>query len=471
MIGHNMNTIYHKLLLKIKRKWFKIKLKKKLISFILLISVLTLSLTNSNYIIKETSSETKLLKATKTTDDTTKEPSQLYAQAACLMDVESGRILFEKNGEKVLPMASTTKIMTLIILLENANLDDIVTVSSYAARQPDVQLNINTGEQYYLKDLIYSLMLESHNDSAVALAEHLGSVSLGKSITKETTSEESKKYVEEFAKQMNQKALDLKCENTYFITPNGLDATTTENNVKKTHSTTAEELCKIASYAIKNEQFIEIINTRSHSFSEVSKKRSFTVNNKDRFLDIYDGAIGVKTGFTSQAGYCFVGAVKKGNKTFVSAVLGSGWPPNKNYKWSDTTKLMNYGMDNYEYYSFNEMGIDENKLLPIPVEGGKTQQMDETAKIHYEIVENIDSSDPNQDQLKGMLMKNSDKVEVICEIPTKLEAPVQKGTTIGKVSYLVEGIEWRVDSVVTTETIEKIDFQWCLEQVLSLFLF
>ena len=165
-------------------------------------------------------------------------PLKLYAKSAVLMDAASGRVLYSKNGDEQLPMASTTKIMTLILTLERADLDDTVTVSAYAASMPDVQLNIREGEQYRLKDLLYSLMLESHNDSAVAIAEHVGG------------------SVEEFAAMMNQKAREIGCTNTWFITPNGLDATAEYTNAQgeketRTHVTTAEDLARIMSYCIE----------------------------------------------------------------------------------------------------------------------------------------------------------------------------------------------------------------------------
>ena len=130
------------------------------------------------------------------------EPQNLYALAACLMDAESGRVLYEKNGSEHRANASTTKILTLILTLERGNPDDVVTVSERAARQPEVKLGMHTGEQYRLEDLCYSLMLESHNDSAVAIAEHVGG------------------SVEGFAALMNEKAQELGCGQTHFITPN-----------------------------------------------------------------------------------------------------------------------------------------------------------------------------------------------------------------------------------------------------------
>ncbi|HKL99747.1 MAG TPA: D-alanyl-D-alanine carboxypeptidase family protein, partial [Mobilitalea sp.] len=243
---------------------------------------------------------------------------KLHAASCLLMDAENNRVLYEENGQEELSMASTTKIMTCIVTLENADLNDIVTVSSYAARMPDVQLNIRSGEQYYLIDLLHSLMLESHNDVAVAIAEHVGG------------------SVEGFATMMNDKARSLGCDNTNFVTPNGLDA--------EGHYTTAQDLAVITSYSIKNDKFINITNTPSYQFKELINGRSFSVSNKNKFLYMMEGAIGVKTGFTGRAGYCFVGAIKRPDRTLVSVVLGCGWPPRKSLKWSDTKELMNYGI-------------------------------------------------------------------------------------------------------------------------------
>ena len=178
---------------------------------------------------------------------TAAEPENLHAAAAVLMDAESGRVLFEKNGTEKLPMASTTKIMTLLIALENADPDGIVTVSSRAASMPEVKLHIREGERYRLLDLLYSLILESHNDTAVAIAEHIGG------------------SVEQFASMMNQKARDLGCFDTYFITPNGLDAQD-EHGI---HSTTAKDLARIMRFCIRNEEFLAITRTASHTFSDL----------------------------------------------------------------------------------------------------------------------------------------------------------------------------------------------------------
>ena len=210
---------------------------------------------------------------------TAAEPENLHAAAAVLMDAESGRVLFEKNGTEKLPMASTTKIMTLLIALENADPDGIVTVSSRADSMPEVKLHIREGERYRLLDLLYSLILESHNDTAVAIAEHIGG------------------SVEQFASMMNQKARDLGCFDTYFITPNGLDAQD-EHGI---HSTTAKDLARIMRFCIRNEEFLAITRTASHTFSDLDGTRNFTVQNKNAFLNMMDGVLSGKTGFTGNA--------------------------------------------------------------------------------------------------------------------------------------------------------------------------
>lgn len=215
---------------------------------------------------------------------TTLNENKLYAQSAVLMDAESGRILYSKNADEPKPMASTTKIMTCILALEKGNLEETVTVSKYAASMPDVQLNMKEGEQYFLKDLLYSLMLESHNDSAVAIAEHIAGGD-----------------VADFAAMMNQKAKEIGCTDTWFITPNGLDATeiftTPEGEkIEKVHSTTAADLAKIMAYCItaspKKEDFLEITRTASYQFQNAAADntgqikaggRSFSCNNHNAF--------------------------------------------------------------------------------------------------------------------------------------------------------------------------------------------
>ncbi len=346
---------------------------------------------------------------------------KLHARSALLMDGSNNRVLYEENGYKRMAMASTTKIMTCIVTLENAKLDDVVEVSSYAARMPDVQLNINTGEQYYLKDMLHSLMLESHNDVAVAIAEHVGG------------------SVEGFATMMNDKARELGCENTNFVTPNGLDA--------QGHYTTARDLAVIASYAVKNPQFIEITNTSSYSFREIKKGRSFTVTNKNRFLYMMDGAIGVKTGFTGDAGYCFVGAVKRQDAYFISVVLGCGWPPNKGLKWSDTKELMSYGVTNYKQRQI----FENTSLKPLFVKKGQMKLAELRMSGDLEL-----------------LMREDEKVTTEYSIPNYLEAPVKADSMIGGVKYYINGQYYATIPIYTMQDIPRINFTYCFRRILNL---
>lgn len=351
---------------------------------------------------------------------------QLNALSACVIDADNGRVLYGKNEYEVRAMASTTKIMTLIVTLENANLSDVVTISKNAAKQPDVQLNINTGEQYVLGDLVYSLMLESHNDVAVAIAEHVGG------------------SVEGFASMMNQKAAEIGMNDTYFITPNGLDA----SDEYGTHSSTAVDMARLAAYAVKNEKFLEITNTKSYSFSEVSGKRSFSVNNKNQFLNMMEGAIGVKTGFTNDAGYCFVGALKQDGRTFVTVVLGSGWPPNKTFKWKDTRALMQFGIDNY----FPETIFDEEFSDEIEVVDGKDTRVNVVAQGTV-----------------SMLLSQYDDVDVVYEYRKKVSAPVLAGENVGNIYITVNNEIVEVLPIITAESVEQTDFEYFFEQILEIF--
>lgn len=404
----------------------------------------------------------------------------LYSKAAVLMDADSGRVLYEKNGYEQLPMASTTKIMTLIVTLENTNTDDIVTFSKYASSMPDVQLNALAGEQFYLRDLVYSLMLESHNDSAAAIAEYVGSTAYTESVaTKDATKEESKEYIQAFTKMMNKKASDIGCFNTYFITPNGLDAQIDlEDGSIKVHSTTARDLARIMSYCInespKKEQFLEITRTASYSFHNMVTKedgttesgsRSFSCNNHNAFLNMMDGALSGKTGFTNDAGYCYVGALERDGKTFVVALLACGWPNNKSYKWSDTKKLMNYGLENYSFHYFDEAVIDESKFEPILVKNGQTKYIGDKA---YSGLRVLDSTE-GEIQQEGLLLSNDESIEVQYEIEKELEAPALVGDQVGTVKYLLNGEVWKIKNVVLTDSVNRIDFIWCFEKVFQKF--
>lgn len=371
---------------------------------------------------------------------------QLYARSAVLMDADSGRVLFGKNENERMPMASTTKIMTCILALENGNMEDMVTVSAYAAGQPKVHLGMREGQQFRLEDLLYSLMLESHNDSAVAIAEHIGG------------------SVEGFAAMMNQKARDIGCFDTCFLTPNGLDASATDkagNTV--VHSTTAKELARIMKYCIeeseKKEEFLEITRTPSYFFSDGEGGGSYSCNNHNAFLSMMDGALSGKTGFTNNAGYCYVGALRRDGKTFVVALLACGWPNNKNYKWSDTRKLMEYGLENYEYRDVYE----QPELPLLRVEGG----VPESGRPYGEAYAKISVKGQNQEL--RVLLKDGETVEKKIRLPEALTAPVEDGSEAGSVKYYLDGELIGEYPIVTDNDVERMDFRWIAGYIWSLY--
>lgn len=365
--------------------------------------------------------------------DNNEEDISLYAGSAVLIDADSGRILYSHNSSKIMPMASTTKIMTCIIALEYGNLEDTVTASANAASQPEVRLGIHTGNTFILKDLLYSMMLESHNDAAVAIAEHIGG------------------SVEGFAALMNQKARDLGCFNTYFITPNGLDA----QNEHGIHSTTANELARILRYAIKNEKFIEITQAQNYSFSTTDGRRAFSVSNKNALFTMMDTALSGKTGFTNDAGYCYAGAINDNGRTYIAVVLACGWPPHKSYKWSDIKKLFNYGTKNFNY---QEIYDDSIIFEPVLVIDGCEEYTELTLNV-------IDEELHIQ-----ALMNTEDTVKTITDIPDTLIAPVKEGAVVGSVSYCLNDTVIQSYPVYTAKAVDKISYKWCLVRVLNIFM-
>ncbi len=366
----------------------------------------------------------------------------LYAKSAVLMDADSQRVLISKDGGTMRPMASTTKIMTCILALEEGNMEDVVTASGKAASQPKVHLGMREGEQFILKDLLHSLMLESHNDSAYAIAEHIAG------------------SVPEFADKMNAKAKEIGCENAHFVTPNGLDGT----DEGGTHSISAADLAKIMSYCIakspKSEEFLAITQTRQYGFSDVSGKRNFSCTNHNQFLDMMEGALSGKTGFTGDAGYCYVGALRKDGKTFVVALLACGWPNNKSYKWADTKKLMAYALENYEY---RDVYI-KPETSPIPVLEGITADGQLFEEVNVQVIEGT------KEDTFNVLLREDEEVTVEVTEKDWLCAPVAKGESVGSVRYSLEGRVIREDPLVTAEEIKERTVQWVGKKLTEIYL-
>ncbi|MDY5578044.1 MAG: D-alanyl-D-alanine carboxypeptidase family protein [Lachnospiraceae bacterium] len=382
------------------------------------------------------------------------QPEELHSLSACLMDADSGRILYEKEGDVSRPNASTTKILTCILALEYGSPDDMVTISKYAASMPDVQLNVQEGEQYRLGDLLYSLMLESHNDSAVAIAEHIGG------------------DVKTFAAMMNEKALELGCYNSHFITPNGLDASETIDGTEYIHCTTASDLCRIMAYCIQNEDFLKITQTPSYSFTNyvtgddgniVPGSKTYSVQNKNAFLTMMDGVLSGKTGFTGKAGYCYVTALRQDDRTYTVALLGCGWPNNKTYKWQDAKLLLNYGL---EHYTKNDV-FEYNKVLPSLTVSQGIYDASLQSGIHADKTPSVSLSYHSSPLV--LLTRKEDTVQVDYDFPSSLQAPVHKGDVVGTITYTLNEEVILKTNIYADKSIEKFDFPFCLKAIVHRF--
>lgn len=369
------------------------------------------------------------------------EPNQLFATAACLMDGDTGRVLFGKRETDPMAMASTTKIMTCILALENGGEQAVATASAQAAAAPKVHLGVYEGEQFLLGDLLYSLMLESHNDAAVMIAETIGG------------------SIEGFAALMNEKAAAIGCTDTHFVTPNGLDA----SDVGGDHHTTAADLARIMRYCIKTSpkatEFLAVTQTRSYTFWDLEKKNMFNCCNHNALLDQMEGAISGKTGFTAKAGYCYTGALERDGKCLIVTLLACGWPNHKNYKWADAAKLLNYGLESYTYRDV----LDHS---------WKPGRIEVTDGVYDGLLQTKSSASltlvsPALDPARSLpvLLKETEIPKKDIFLPELIEAPVKKGEKVGSVTYSIDGILLAEYPVYAAETIEKIDYGWCMEQV------
>ena len=244
------------------------------------------------------------------------EPPSVTARAAIVLDQTTGRILFSKNAYEQLPMASTTKIMTAILAIESGRLDETVTVSEYASLVEGSSIDLEAGEKKTLEELLYGLILQSGNDAAVAIAEHLSG------------------SVEEFAKAMTARSRELGANGTSFANPHGLN--------DENHYTTAYDLALIASHAMSLPKFREVASTREKKISWTGRPMTGSCTT-EQAVNHVRGAEGIKTGWTTPAGRCFVGAASREGWRLISVVL------NAPQMWEDTITLLDFGFNNYAW--------------------------------------------------------------------------------------------------------------------------
>lgn len=314
-------------------------------------------------------------------------PPSVSAQSAILIEAESGNTVFEKQSDFPLPMASTTKIMTGLVALESASPDTLITISREAIGVEGSSLYLKEGEKLTLEQLLYALLLESANDAALAIAIGLcGSV-------------------DAFAQKMNEKAAQLGLTATHFVNPHGLDATE--------HYTTAKELALITRYALQNEKFAAIVSTRKITLPQTELSGARVLVNHNKLLRLYDGCIGVKTGFTKKSGRCLVSAAQKDGVVLIAVTL------NAPDDWNDHASMFNYG---FPLFSSVTLCKKNEFTVPLAVVGG--------ADCYVML--------SNREEITLTLPADYGKVTYITEMRHFEYAPVSKDTPLGCIRFFCE---------------------------------
>ena len=349
------------------------------------------------------------------------EPPEIECPAALLMDLSTGKILYEKNiNEKMYP-ASLTKVLTAIVILENCDLNELATVSYEAVMTLSsgyVTANLQLGEQLTVEQLLYVLMVGSSNDAAIVLAEHLSG------------------SVEEFSKLMNEKAKEIGCSNSNFVNPNGVH--------NENHYSTAYDLALLGKYAMQNEMFRKLVSTTSYQLPATEKYEKtdrifrttnnlLLINNNNRADNYYyKYATGIKTGFTTPAGNCLISSSNKNGFELLCVVLKGG----QNQRFLNTISLFEYG---YENYFLKEVSKANSVVQTVNISNATK----ETKKLDVVLEKDI-----------NILIKSENKNDTLLpEITLRenLKAPIAKGEVIGKIVYTVEDITYESNLLAAEE--------------------
>lgn len=365
------------------------------------------------------------------TIETSNNPEELdlNSRIALIYDRASGNILFEKNGKKQTPMASTTKIMTAIVVLENANLKDIVTIDSKAAGTGGSRLGLKKNDKITVNDLLYGLMLRSGNDAAVALAIHVGG------------------SIDGFAQMMNDKAKEMGLTNSHFVVPHGLD--------NAEHYTTAFELAKMADYALNIEKFKEIVSTKVTTIHINGYAKS--INNTNQLLGSVSGVYGVKTGFTNGAGRCLVSSCKRDDLDIITVVIGAD---TTKLRTSDTMKLIEYAFNNYEIVNVKE--IIERRFE-------QWKEMNEDRIYVNKGISNGVEVCLSKISINNMAVKKTevDKIDIEANTIFYLDAPVIQGQIVGNVKVMLNNKTIEVLKIYIKNEVRKKDIQDYMLEFLS----
>lgn len=340
---------------------------------------------------------------------------RITAKAYALIEAGSGRLLAGANEHERLPMASTTKIMTALLVIESGeDMDALVTVPPEAAGTEGSSMHLGAGERISLRDLLYGLMMVSGNDAAVTLAVHFSG------------------SVDAFAARMNAKAAALGCTDTHFVNPNGLH--------DPDHYTSAFDLCRIAAAAMAHPFFRELVSTQRYSASTGDRPRTFHTKNK--VLTQIDGGCGVKTGFTKKAGRCLCFAAERQGMLLIGAVL------NAPDMWNDAKKLLDRGFSDYELHTFLTPG---ETVGTVPVTGSEKKALPVAAK------EGI---------LYPVRKDGRDETALDIRLAPGLIAPVEAGAKGGEALLTVNGETVVTLPLIVGEGAPPLTFRWFLKRVL-----
>ncbi len=326
-----------------------------------------------------------------------------FADCACVINGATGEVVFSKNINKKHAMASTTKIMTALLALENSNMDDIVTVSANAASQEGSSAYIAENMQLYMRDMLYGLMLNSGNDAAVAIAEHISG------------------SVEAFVDIMNERAVSMGLRNTHFVNPNGL--------YDPEHYTTAADLAFIARCAMNDPRFREIVGTKTYQAQPLNAEGVLYFSNHNKMFDLYEGATGIKTGYTEDTGRCLVSSAKRNDMEFIAVTLDD------NEDWNDHMQMLDYAFASH----YPKKVVEEGMNVKVAEVDGKK----------YNIVAAGDFTIPFKENGRT-------EVQLISHMASDLHSPINAGEKIGYLEIRCNGTEVGSVDIVSQSDIRNV---------------
>ena len=346
-------------------------------------------------------------------------PPSINARHAVILDRCSKQVLYGKKENASCKMASTTKIMTAIIVLEKSNLNDTVIISSKASQTGGSRLGLSTNDKITVENLLYGLMLKSGNDAAVALAEHVGG------------------SIDDFAKMMNEKSKKLQLKSTHFVTPHGLD--------NDDHYTSAFDLAILTDYALKNETFAKIVKTKTYTIYLHNYAKN--ISNTNELLGNLDGVYGVKTGFTNGANRCLVTACKRGNLDIICVVLGCD---TKKYRSSDSVKLINYIFNNYSIVNIKDIITNNFNDWVASHQSSFYINKGETQNLNLYL-------NSNDFSFTHLAVKNSDLENIHTDISFEdyFESPLPRNSIIGKIFLVINEKEYLSIDILNSNHIQK----------------